>query len=128
MRTEERFQGGFADALASPGEVTERCVAAARFAVQWCRERPVEAQVLLAGAKALDRAAWPESIAARRETLHRAVNRLLAELDVDSDRLSAALVDVPYAVVRRHLVAWQRIPDTVDAIVEDCVRALISGS
>jgi AcrR family transcriptional regulator len=127
MRTEERFQGGFADALASPGDTTERCVAAARFAVQWCREHPVEAQVLLAGADALDRAAWPESIAARRARLHRAVNRLRAELDADPDRLSAALVDVPYAVVRRHLVAGQRIPDAVDGIVEDCVRALISG-
>jgi AcrR family transcriptional regulator len=127
MRTEERFQGGFVDALASPGGTTERCVAAARFAVQWCREHPVEAQVLLAGADALDRAAWPESIATRRERLHRTVNRLRAELDADPDRLSAALVDVPYAVVRRHLVAGQRIPGAVDGIVEDCVRALISG-
>jgi AcrR family transcriptional regulator len=127
MRTEERFQGGFADALAVPGTTTERCVAAARHAVQWCREHPVEAQVLLAGADALDRAAWPETISVRREHLHRTVNRLLAALDAAPDRLSAALVDVPYAVVRRHLVAGQRIPETADAIVEDCVRALISG-
>jgi hypothetical protein len=56
----------------------------------------------------------------------RTVNRLLADLDAEPDRLSAALVDVPYAVVRRHLVARQRIPETADAIVEDCVRALIS--
>jgi hypothetical protein len=70
----------------------------------------------------------PESVAARRGRLHRAVNRLLAGLDVDPDRLNAALVDVPYAVVRRHLVAGQRIPETADAIVEDCVRALISAS
>jgi AcrR family transcriptional regulator len=128
MRTEERFQGGFADALASPGATTERCVAAARFTVQWCREHPVEARVLLAGADALDRTAWPEPVAARRRRLHRSVNRLLAELDVDPDRLSAALIDVPYAVVRRHLVAGQRIPETADVIVEDCVRALVSSS
>jgi AcrR family transcriptional regulator len=127
MRTEERFQGGFADALASPGDPTARCVAAARFAVQWCRDHPVEAQVLLVGADALDRSAWPESVTARRNRLHRTLNRLLAGLDADPDRLNAALVDVPYAVVRRHLVAGQRIPETADAIVEDCVRALISG-
>lgn len=127
MRTEERFQGGFADALTPPGDTTERCVAAARFAVHWCREHPVEAQVLLAGAEALDRAAWPEPIVERRETLHRTVNRLLGELDVDLDRLSAALIDVPYAIVRRHLVAGQRIPEAADAIVEDCARALVSG-
>jgi AcrR family transcriptional regulator len=127
IRTEERFQGGFADALASPGDTTARCVAAALFAVQWCRDHPVEAQVLLAGADALDRSAWPGSVTTRRNRLHRTLNRLLAGLDADPDRLSAALVDVPYAVVRRHLVAGQRIPETADAIVEDCARALISG-
>jgi AcrR family transcriptional regulator len=127
IRSEERFQVGFVEALASPGDTTARCVAAARFVVQWCREHPVEAQVLLAGADALDRAAWPESVAARRGHLHRTMKRRLAGLDVDPDRLSAALVDVPYAVVRRHLVARQRIPESAEAIVEDCARALIAG-
>jgi hypothetical protein len=55
------------------------------------------------------------------------MNRRLAGLDADPDRLSAALVDVPYAVVRRHLVARQRIPESAEAIVEDCTRALIAG-
>jgi hypothetical protein len=56
------------------------------------------------------------------------MNRLLAGLDTDADRLRAAVIDVPHAVVRRHLVARQRIPDSADAIVEDCARALISGA
>jgi AcrR family transcriptional regulator len=127
MRTEERFQGGFADALAAPGDTTARCVAAARFVVQWCRDHPAEAHVLLAGADALDRSAWPETVTARRNRLHRRLNRLLAGLAADPDRLSAALIDVPYGVVRRHLVAGQRIPKSADSIAEDCAKALISG-
>jgi hypothetical protein len=54
---------------------------------------------------------------------HRRLNRLLAELAAHPDRLIAALVDVPYAVVPRHLVAGQRIPKSADSIVEDCTRA-----
>lgn len=127
IRTEERFQGGFVDALGSPGGTADRCVAAARFTVQWCRAHPVEAHVLLAGPDALDRTAWPDAVAIRRAGLHRAVNRVMRELDADPDRLRAALVDVPYAVVRRHLLAGQTIPASADAIVEDCARALISG-
>jgi AcrR family transcriptional regulator len=127
IRTEERFQGGFTDALASPGDATARCVAAARFVVQWCRDHPAEARVLLAGPDALDRSAWPETVTARRDRLHRRLNPLLAGMAADPDRLSAALVDVPYAVVRRHLVAGQNIPASADAIVEDCTRALIAG-
>ena len=150
LRTEERFQGGFIDALASPGDVggaseatgsvggaseatgsvTARCVAAARFTVQWCRTHPDEAQVLLAGADALGRSEWPDSATKRRDDVHRTLQRALDgirdEIDVDPDRLRAALMDVPYAVVRRYLVARQTIPHSADEIVEDCTRALIS--
>jgi len=35
------------------------------------------------------------------------------------------LIDIPYAVVRRHLIARQAIPASANPIVEDCARALI---
>lgn len=136
LRTEERFQRGFVAALGDSGDVVgaseatgsvqARCVAAARYLVQWCREHPDEAQVLLAGAEALGRTEWPDSVTARRADLPRGLTRALDGLGVDADRLRAALMDVPYAVVRRHLVARQIIPTSADEIVEDCVRALIS--
>ncbi len=125
LRTEVRFQAGFVDALASSANTTTRCVAAALFAVQWCRDHEDEAQVLLVGAEAPGRAEWPQPLTARREPLRRTLSRLMASMGVDQDRLKAALVDVPYAVVRRHLVARQTIPASVDAIVEDCARALL---
>lgn len=125
IRTEERFHAGFTAALSMSTDPQEKCVAAARYTVQWCRDNPVEAQVLLTGADALDAADWPDELTGRRKRLHRALRRMLAELAADQDRIRAAVIDIPYALVRRHLIAGQAIPASADAIVEDCVRALI---
>jgi len=127
IRTEERFHAGFTAALSSSDAPQERCVAGARFTVQWCRDHPVEAQVLLTGADALCLAEWPGELADRRRRLHRKLRRRLAGLSPDTDRVNAAVVDIPYAVVRRHLIAGQAIPASADAVVEDCARALISA-
>lgn len=126
IRTEERFQHGFVEVLASDGDETERCVAAARYVVSWCRDHPVEARVLLAGPRALCLGEWPESVTARRATLQEAMGAAVAGFRADPERLRAAVVDVPEGVVRRHLVARQTVPDTALDIVEDCARALIS--
>lgn len=128
LRTEERFHAGVTAALATLADPPGRCVAAARFTVQWCRDHPVEAQVLLVGADALGAADWPDELTSRRKRLHRALRRTLAGLTADQDRVNAAVIDIPYAVVRRHLIAGQAIPASADAIVEECARALIPPS
>jgi AcrR family transcriptional regulator len=126
IRTEERFHGGFTAALSTAADPQERCVAAARFTVQWCRANPVEAQVLLTGADALGATDWPDELRGRRTRLHRALRRTLAGLG-ERDRVNAAVIDIPYAVVRRHLLARHAIPPSADAIVEQCARALVRG-
>ncbi|HJT96533.1 MAG TPA: TetR/AcrR family transcriptional regulator [Mycobacterium sp.] len=128
MRTEDRFHAGFASALSSSDDPQARCVAGARYTVQWCRDHPVEAQVLLAGADSLCLADWPEDLGTRRRRLHRKLRRLLADLPADADRVNAALIDIPYAVVRRQLLTRRSIPESADAIVEDCARILIASS
>jgi AcrR family transcriptional regulator len=128
IRTEERFHGGIRAALATSEEPQARCVAAARFSVQWCRAHPIEAQVLLTGADALGAADWPEELSGRRKRLHRALRRALAEMPPDLDRVNAAVIDIPHAVARRHLVARQTIPASADDIVEQCARTLIPSS
>jgi AcrR family transcriptional regulator len=129
LRTEERFHAGFITALsgsADPQEhPQERCVAAARFTVRWCRDHPVEAQVLLTGADALGAAEWPDELTRRRKRLQRALRRKLADVSADPDLVNAAVIDIPYAVVRRHLIAGRPIPASADAIVEQCALALI---
>ncbi|MDZ4232612.1 MAG: TetR/AcrR family transcriptional regulator, partial [Dietzia sp.] len=96
--------------------------------VAWCREHPVEAQVLLAGPDALAMVDWPEVLVGRRKRVQRKLRKALAEIPDDAGRVSAALIDVPYAIVRRHLRARQTIPVSADAIVADCARALIAPS
>jgi AcrR family transcriptional regulator len=129
LRTEERFHEGFTAAVTRSGSTAQdpqdRCVAAARFTVQWCRERPVEAQVLLTGADALGADEWPADLTRRRTTLHRALRKHLAGLPGEPDRVNAAVVDIPYAVVRRHLIAGHAVPASAEEIVEQCARALI---
>jgi AcrR family transcriptional regulator len=125
IRTEERFHAGLTAAMATPADAQQRCVAAARFTVQWCRDHPIEARVLLTGADALGAADWPDELTSRRKRLHRALRRTLAGLLADRDRVNAAVIDIPYAVVRRHLIAGHAIPASADAIVEQCARVLI---
>jgi hypothetical protein len=86
---------------------------------------PVEAQVLLTGADALGAADWPVALTRRRKRLHRALRTALAEVSADADRVTAALIDIPYAVVGRHLLARHAIPASADATVADCARTLI---
>jgi AcrR family transcriptional regulator len=125
MRTEERFHAGFTTAVSGSDDPQARCVAGARHTVRWCRDHPDEAQVLLAGPDALCLADWPDDLTARHRRMHRKLRRLLSGLHRDSDRVNAAVIDVPYAVVRRWLLARQAIPASADAIVADCARALI---
>ncbi len=133
LRTEERFHIGLRAALAMSAEPRERyvadpqarCVAAARYVVRWCRDHPVDAQVLLAGAAALGATDWPDGLAERRKALHRELYRAMGELPADRGRVSAAVIDVPYGIVRRHLRAGTPIPAGAEDIVADCATALI---
>lgn len=125
MRTEERFLSGFMAAVSDQSDSQQRCVAGAQFTVQWCREHRHEAHVLLAGAEALAAAEWPGELTAHRRRLHRGLRRLLAAIPADAERVNVAVVDIPYAVVRRHLLAGRPIPAGAEAIVSDCACALI---
>lgn len=126
LRTEERFIAGFVAALAGSGDARSRAVAGARFTVAWCRENPGPARVLLAGADALGLAEWPSEISARRRRVHRELRRALSTLPADADRVNAAVIDIPYAIVRRYLSAGEAIPGSADEIVAECAAALIA--
>ncbi|TRW79839.1 TetR/AcrR family transcriptional regulator [Mycolicibacterium sp. 018/SC-01/001] len=128
VRTEERHQEALLSALGGDDSPVQRCVAGALCVVAWCRAHPIEAQVLLTDPDQLGSGEWPDHLVGRRKRLQRKLKKVLGEIPDDSARVSAAVIDVPYAIVRRHLRARQTIPLTADAIVEDCARALIAAS
>ncbi|MCI2422573.1 TetR/AcrR family transcriptional regulator [Saccharopolyspora sp. K220] len=133
LRTAFRFQEGFFAAL--DGQPQEAAVAAARYVVKWCRAHPDEAKVLLAGAGAFGAAEWAESARDRLAAGNAQVEQALADLAQRLGRTDArghsrvvlAVVDLPYAVVRRYLVRGDPIPALEVGTVADAVRDLLAG-
>ncbi|MBX7455907.1 TetR/AcrR family transcriptional regulator [Mycolicibacterium sp. 3033] len=124
VRTEERLLDALAEVLDGEDDPARRGVAGALCVLGWCRAHPVEAHVLLTGPGQLGLDDWPDHLVGRRKRLQRRLKKALGEIPGDTARVSAAVMDVPYAIVRRHLGARQTVPGTADALVEDCARVL----
>jgi AcrR family transcriptional regulator len=131
LRTVRRFQVGWLEALRGD-EPIAALVAAARHVVAWSRRNRDEAWLLLHGANEFAQADWPA--ATRRaieqqqrdaEAALRAVATALGGGRDTLDRVILAVVDIPYAVVRRRLRAGDPISRRAEALVEESVRALI---
>jgi AcrR family transcriptional regulator len=135
LRTVDRFQAGFLDALGSaPG--VEGCVTAAGHVVRWSRDHPAEARLLLRGPDDFAAVDWPAPIRRRAATTRRALDAALQERAAELsgpdalDRVVLATVDLPYAVVRRHLrTAGRRatLPAGAETLVEQAARAVLDG-
>jgi AcrR family transcriptional regulator len=129
LRTVLRFHEGYLGQLAIP-EPRRAAAAAARHVVEWSSSRPAEASVLLHPRAAYEPAGWPPELARHADEadgqLRAAIAALISRLGVEQDRAIAALVDLPYAVVRRHLTEGRRLgPDAAD-LVERCALRLIA--
>jgi AcrR family transcriptional regulator len=134
LRTTGRFQSGFLTALDSaPG--VEGCVAAAVSVVTWSRDHPAEARLLLRGPEDFAADEWPALIrrqaAVDRRALSKALRQRASELgEPDAlERVLLATVDLPLAIVRRHLQAGPRttLPPDAGALVEQSARAVLDG-
>jgi AcrR family transcriptional regulator len=133
LRTTGQFQSGFLQALGSvPG--VEGCAAAATYVITWCRDHPAEARLLLRGPDDFAAADWPpptrRRAAADRRALTKALQARATELGEPTlDRILLATVDLPLAVVRRHLQAGPRtkLPASAGALVEQTARAILGA-
>jgi AcrR family transcriptional regulator len=132
LRTTSQFQHGFLEALGSAPAV-EGCVVAAGYVITWCGGHPAEARLLLRGPDDFATADWPpptrRRAAAERRALSTALKARAAVLGEPTiDRLLLATVDVPLAVVRRHLQAGVRakLPSEAGALVEQAARAVLA--
>lgn len=134
LRTTGAFQGGFLEALGSAPAV-DGCVAAATHVITWCRDHPAEARLLLRGPDDFAAADWPPATrrraAADRRALSKALQARAAELGGPEavDRVLLATVDLPLAIVRRHLQAGPRakLPPNAGVLVTETARAVLGS-
>ncbi|EMD22074.1 TetR/AcrR family transcriptional regulator [Amycolatopsis azurea] len=134
FRTLTGFQQGFLEALERE-PVTEAAVEAAAQVVRWCRAYPAEGKLLYGGARALGIDDWTSEDRARAEDANRRLDAAIAKVvrrlrpltGRTTDELMLALVDLPYAAVRRHLDRGEAPPPrTVDLVVK-ATRTLLTG-
>jgi AcrR family transcriptional regulator len=132
VRTVGRFQAVFLAALADP-DLDRAAVGAALAVPGWCRAHPDEARVLLLHRRDDLVGRWPVELDAELAGLNDGLAGALrahAERRYGADpaglaRVTFALVDVPYAAVRRHLAAGVAPPPEVDGLVGEAVAALL---
>lgn len=133
LRTLDRFQDGVLAAIAlDPPEQAVR--QAARYAVDWARDHPDEAAVLLAGARELGRSEWTESARESMDgsnaAVQTAIDDLLRRLGEQgapaTDRIMLAIVELPTALIRRYLRAGQPIPPHATELADQAAAALLS--
>lgn len=136
LRTVETFQDGYLAAIeAADRDALRAARAAARHVVAWSRRHPDQATTLLYGADAFDRPHWSAAHCRRAETgnerVHAALAALAASLDLHgpegADRVTLALIDLPLALVRRHLRAGAALPAHTEDLAEQGAAALLGG-
>ncbi len=136
LRTVEDFQADYLAALGSDADAHRAARAAARTVVAWSRTHPAEAAVLLYDAGDFARADWSAEHLRRAEHGNQRVRAALAALGSTlgvrgrhaADRLALALVDLPLALVRRHLRAGGSLPAHAEDLAEECATALLETS
>ncbi|GAB3735923.1 TetR/AcrR family transcriptional regulator [Amycolatopsis oliviviridis] len=134
FRTLTRFQQGYLEALEQE-PATEAAVEAAAQVVRWCHAYPAEGKLLYSGDRALGVDDWSAEDRARAaDANHRldaaitkVVRRLRPLTGRSTDELMLALVDLPYAAVRRHLDRGQAPPPRTVDLVARTTRTLLSG-
>lgn len=133
LRTMERFQAGFLEAAVDEdGEAA--ALAAAAHTIEWSRSHSEQARVLLYGVADFGHEEWSATarkrLASRQALVAEAVNAMATKLDLSGsdgrERTTLATVDLPLALVRRHLTAGEAVPAEAERLVEPAVRALLS--
>jgi AcrR family transcriptional regulator len=135
LQAAESFQDGFLKQLDGV-DPHAAGLAAVRYGVEWVREHPQEARILLLHRREdFLESEWPTSMRKRaralREQLSKGLRnfcqRLLGRADAKSLRIvTFALAEAPLAAVKRHIEWGEPPPKIVDALVAETYLASLS--
>lgn len=132
LRTVERFQEGYLDALAH-ADADAAAHAAVGYVLAWVRARPAEGLLLSRhGATDVLVESLQDDLVARltsaRERLEDAIGSWRARHPrrPSGARARFALVDLPYGAVRPYLSDGRAVPAELDAVVDDALRAALA--
>jgi len=129
----QSFQEGFLDTLRREGGLE-----AALHTPRWVRAHPKEAKLLLVYRREeLISGLWPDEIRGRAVNVARELDAGIREFARQAlgrvtksalRRTQFALIDVPYAAVRRSLIANEALPLEVDRMVSETYTAILGRS
>lgn len=134
IRTVRRAQEGFLAAL-NAGR-SDAAAEAALHVPRWSRQHLAEARILTLYRREDLAVRWPAELGAELATLNDRLASSLREFarhhygQTTPDRIETvtfALVDVPYAAVRRYLISGVPPPRSVDALVARVVEHLLGS-
>ncbi|MDT0308692.1 TetR family transcriptional regulator [Streptomyces sp. DSM 44917] len=135
VRSVRRVQRAFLDAPPGgddPGLAAERAVA---LALRWVAEHPGEARLLLLHRREDLVRRWPRELGEELAGLNDAVadalrghaRALYGRASKEAvERVTFALVDIPYAAVRRRLASGEPLPPTLERMAVAACRAALA--
>lgn len=134
LRTARNFQCGYFKVLGD-APTPSSAVRTAVWTVDWCRGHVPDAVVLEAGVRTFEPDEWNE--AARHELamidnevqqrITDAVRALTEQTGRPADQISFAMVDLPLAAVRRHLLAGKAPPKRTTTLVREVASLILAG-
>lgn len=134
VRTTTAFQRDYLEVLGEQ-PTPDSAVRAATWLVDWCRGQLPQAVVLQAGVRAFEPDDWNEAARSElstaeddsRRRLDKAVRSLAKQTGRPADQIAFAILDLPLAAVRRHLLAGEPPPKRVTALVRSMVGLVLGA-
>ncbi len=136
IRTARRAQQGALEAIAHP-DVERAAVGTALHVVRWSRSHLTEARILMLHRREQLATQWPDELGEELAMLNMPLEAALggfrrrlaaAGASANATDVAFALVDVPYAAVRRSLIAGTAPPRRVDELVRLTCRTVLFGT
>lgn len=133
VRTVAHFQEGFVAAL-DDDDLDAAATGAALYGVRWARENLDEARVLLLHRRRDLAADWPDELGAELAALSRQLDTALGDHvrrrygthdEQGLQRVRLALVDLPYAAIRRYIGTGEPPPESLDDLVLTACRTIL---